>query len=146
MLNSVQSFDTLEIPNLFALSLGGTESRSICSSVKEKPHAWHPSQALQYGYTIMVHAINTIAASHVSQQAEQRLTQFAASNEDFLPSQWASLPLFRIRFQPAVKGEQAQLTIRLVPEEERMDRPGTLGVVTAKWFESVIERMRRGHR
>ena len=114
--------------------------------VKDKPHAWHPSQALQFGYIIIVNAINTIADTAASQQAEQRLQQFAGSGEDFLPSQWADWPLFRIRFRPGINGGPAQLSIRLVPEEDRMDRPGTLGVVTAKWLESVVERMRRGTR
>jgi len=127
ILTGLENFDTLNIPNLVA----------------DKPHGWNGCKALHLGYVILSHIRSTLEESASNRDAEQRLSDHAATQDDFLLSQWI-WPVFRIRFVPHKGDQPAELSVVEVGPEERLDRPGTMGTVTTGWFESVIERKRRG--
>jgi hypothetical protein len=133
---SLQPFKTLELPRL-CVSRAALSVKLMHCSVRNKPHAWNPSAALNAG-----HQLIAFIHSHVMAQSIDQNAQLLAIDNDRDIGHLDEWPLFIVSFTPAKGSTRAQLTVAPSSSYKRQD--GKTGIVTNNWLRSVVRR--RGRR
>jgi len=108
-------------------------------SVRNKPHAWDASRALNAGHS-MVSYIHTFISSNATNRAFNKEYSTASPTTVSSFTHW---PVFRVTFTPAARGKTAQLKVRELQSEEFNRKEGRIGIVTKEWFAFLMNRRTR---